>query len=102
MSPFGSYSQLLKSIPLFGKLFKGEREGTAIFEVKGSAKNPEVTYMPLRSFAKGITGLAQLAFDMLRNTIMLPKEIISPSEETASDVRGGKSVAPDLPESRLP
>ena len=102
VSPFGSYSQLLKSIPLFGKLFKGEREGTAIFEVKGSAKNPEVTYMPLRSFAKGITGLAQLAFDMLRNTIMLPKEIISPSEETASDVRGGKSVAPDLPESRLP
>lgn len=96
VSPFGSYSQLLKSIPLFGKLFKGEREGTAIFEVKGTVKNPEVTYMPLRSFAKGITGLAQLAFDMLRNTIMLPKEIMSPSDDPSSDgSRGGKNS--DLP-----
>ena len=102
VSPFGSYSQLLKSIPLFGKLFKGEREGTAIFEVKGTLQSPEVTYLPLRSFAKGITGLAQLAFDMLRNTIMLPKEIISPSDEPSSDgLRGGKSGM-DRPEPRLP
>ena len=98
VSPFGSYSQLLKSIPLFGKLFKGEREGTAIFEVKGPIQNPDVTYLPLRSFAKGITGLAQLAFDMLRNTIMLPKEIISPSDEPSSDgLRGGSRPEPRLP-----
>jgi hypothetical protein len=103
VSPFGSYSQLLKSIPLFGKLFKGEREGTAIFEVKGTLQSPEVTYLPLRSFAKGITGLAQLAFDMLRNTIMLPKEIISPSDEPSSDgLRGGKGTLQDRPEPRLP
>jgi hypothetical protein len=102
VSPFGSYSQLLKSIPLFGKLFKGEREGTAIFEVKGPLQSPDVTYLPLRSFAKGITGLAQLAFDMLRNTILLPKEIISPSDEPSSDgLRGGKSGL-DRPEPRLP
>jgi hypothetical protein len=99
VSPFGSYSQLLKSIPLFGKLFKGEREGTALFEVKGPLQNPEVNYLPLRSFAKGITGLAQLAFDMLRNTIMLPKEIISPSDEPSSD--GARGVR-DRPEPRLP
>jgi hypothetical protein len=99
VSPFGSYSQLLKSIPLFGKLFKGEREGTALFEVKGTLQSPDVNYLPLRSFAKGITGLAQLAFDMLRNTIMLPKEIIAPSDEPSSDgMRSGK----DRPEPRLP
>jgi uncharacterized protein involved in outer membrane biogenesis len=99
VSPFGSYSQLLKSIPLFGKLFKGEREGTALFEVKGTLQSPDVNYLPLRSFAKGITGLAQLAFDMLRNTIMLPKEIIAPSDEPSSDgARSGK----DRPEPRLP
>ncbi len=103
VSPFGSYSQLLKSIPLFGKLFKGEREGTAIFEVKGTAQNPDVNYLPLRSFAKGITGLAQLAFDMLRNTIMLPKEIILPSDEPSSDgARAGKSTTQDRPDPRLP
>lgn len=99
VSPFGSYSQLLKSIPLFGKLFKGEREGTALFEVNGTLQSPDVKYLPLRSFAKGVTGLAQLAFDMLRNTIMLPKEIIAPSDEPAVDgARGGK----ERPEPRLP
>jgi hypothetical protein len=98
VSPFGSYSQLLKSIPLFGKLFKGEREGTAIFEVKGQLQDPDVTYLPLRSFAKGITGLAQLAFDMLRNTIMLPKEIISPSDEPSPEsARSGNRPEPRLP-----
>ncbi len=102
VSPFGSYSQLLKSIPLFGKLFKGEREGTAIFEVTGPLEDPEVTYLPLRSFAKGITGLAQLAFDMLRNTIMLPKEIISPSDEPSSDSARSGRGGMDRPEPRLP
>ncbi|WP_447976865.1 YhdP family protein [Candidatus Nitrospira bockiana] len=100
VSPFGSYSQLLKSIPLFGKLFKGEREGTALFEVKGSLRDPDVTYMPLRSFAKGMTGLAQLAFDVLRNTLMLPKEIVSPSDEPSDAGRHGKND--DRPEPRLP
>jgi hypothetical protein len=102
VSPFGSYSQLLKSIPLFGKLFKGEREGTAIFEVTGPLQDPDVTYLPLRSFAKGITGLAQLAFDMLRNTIMLPKEIISPSDEPSSDSARSGRGGMDRPEPRLP
>jgi hypothetical protein len=83
VSPLGSYSQFLKSIPLFGKLFAGERQGidTALFEVKGSLKDPDVQYLPMRSFAKGMSGLAQLAFDMLKNTIMLPKELIVPNNE---------------------
>ncbi len=83
VSPLGSYSQFLKSIPLFGKVFAGERQGidTALFEVKGSFKDPDVKYLPMRSFATGLSGLAQLAFDMLKNTIMLPKELIVPSNE---------------------
>ena len=85
VSPLGSYSQFLKSIPLVGKLFAGERKGidTALFEVKGSAQDPKVTYLPLRSFATGLTGLAQLAFDVLKNTILLPKKLIAPADEQA-------------------
>ncbi|MGH7207940.1 MAG: AsmA-like C-terminal domain-containing protein, partial [Nitrospiraceae bacterium] len=85
VSPLGSYSQFLKSIPLFGKLFAGERKGidTALFEVKGSLQGPKVTYLPLRSFATGLTGVAQLAFDVLKNTILLPKELIAPADEQA-------------------
>lgn len=102
VSPFGSYSQLLKSIPLFGKLFKGEREGTALFEVKGPLKDPDVNYLPLRSLAKSMTGLAQLAFDMLRNTIMLPKEIVSPADESTTETSRAKGRSEDRPEPRLP
>ncbi|MER3423060.1 MAG: hypothetical protein C4293_07360 [Nitrospiraceae bacterium] len=86
VSPLGSYSQFLKSIPLFGKLLAGERHGldTAIFEVKGPLKDPDVRYLPIRSFATGLTGLAQLAFDVLKNTILLPKELIVPDDQKSS------------------
>jgi hypothetical protein len=82
-SPFGSYSQFLKSIPLFGKLLIGERRGvdTALFEVKGPLQNPEVKYLPLKSFATGLTGLAHLAIHVLRNAVLLPKNLIAPSDE---------------------
>jgi hypothetical protein len=86
VSPLGSYSQFLKSIPLFGKLFAGERQGldTALFEVKGSLTEPDVNYLPLKSFATGLSGLAQLAFDVLKNTITLPKELMTPGENGAA------------------
>jgi uncharacterized protein involved in outer membrane biogenesis len=82
VSPFGSYSQFLKTIPLFGRLFAGERKGfaTAMFSVKGSIEDPEVTYMPMKSFATGLTGLAQLAVDVLKNTVMLPIDLVTPDE----------------------
>ncbi|MBI4400137.1 MAG: AsmA-like C-terminal domain-containing protein [Nitrospirae bacterium] len=97
VSPLGSYSQLLKSIPLFGKLFAGERQGidTALFEVKGSLQDPKVTYLPLRSFATGLTGLAHLAFDVLKNAIMLPKELIAPSEKPPSPPPPGERPLPE-------
>lgn len=82
VSPFGSYAQFLKTIPLFGRLFAGERKGfaTALFSVKGAIEDPEVTYLPMKSFATGVTGLAQLAFDVLKNTVMLPIDLMTPDE----------------------
>lgn len=82
VSPFGSYSQFLKTIPLFGRLFAGERKGfaTAMFSVKGSIQDPEVTYLPMKSFAAGLTGLAQLAVDLLKNTVMLPIDLVTPDD----------------------
>ena len=87
VSPFGSYSQFLKTIPLFGRLFAGDRKGvaTALFSVKGSIEDPKVTYLPMKSFATGLTGLAHLAFDILKNTVMLPIDLITPDEEKAAE-----------------
>jgi hypothetical protein len=103
VSPFGSYAQLLKSIPLFGRLFAGERKGidTALFEVKGPLKDPSVNYLSLRSFATGLTGLAQLAFDVLKNAIMLPKDLIAPEAEPDQKDKSVSlpDIAPELPES---
>jgi hypothetical protein len=82
VSPLGAYAQLLKSIPLFGRLFAGERRGldTAIFEVKGTRNDPKVTYLPMESLKTGLTGVAQLAFDLLKNLLMLPKDLIVPGK----------------------
>ncbi len=90
VSPFGSYSQFLKTIPLFGRLFAGDRKGlaTAMFAVKGAVEDPEVTYLPMKSFATGLSGLAQLAVDVLKNTLTLPFDLMTPEEEK-----------PDVPES---
>ena len=83
VSPFGSYSQFLKAIPLFGRILGGERKGlaTAIFAVKGAVKDPKVTYLPVKSFASGLSGLAQLAVDVLTNTLALPLDLVAPDEE---------------------
>lgn len=74
VSPFGAYSGLLKDIPLFGSLMKGERKGlmTALFEVKGPRTKPDITYLPLESFTGGLKGLAQFAIDVLKNIVTLP------------------------------
>ena len=95
-SPLGQYSALLKSIPLFGKLFTGNRQGfdTAIFELKGPAKDPSVVYMPAESLMAGVKGTAQLAVDLLVNAITLPKEAYSMAEDLFVDdeeTQGGKS-----------
>lgn len=85
VSPFGSYSDLLKKIPLFGMLLAGERQSfdTALFEAKGSLHNPDVTYLPLESLSSGLTGLAQLSFDILKNTVMLPADLLKSNSESS-------------------
>src|SRR3989449_558532 len=85
VTPFGSYESILQSIPLFGKLFAGEREGfsTAFFEVKGPLTDPQVTWQPIKSVGSGLTGLAQLAFDVMKNFILLPKEVLAPSDKAS-------------------
>ena len=101
VSPFGSYSQFMKTIPLFGRLFAGDRKGiaTALFSVKGSIEDPEVTYLPMKSFATGLTGLAQLAFDILKNTVMLPIDLVTPDEDqgTVKDTMPVPEPVPSAP-----
>ena len=101
VSPFGSYSQFLKTIPLFGRLFAGDRKGvaTALFSVKGAIEDPEVTYLPMKSFATGLSGLAQLAFDMLKNTVMLPIDLMTPDEDkgAAKDTMPTPEPVPSVP-----
>lgn len=86
-SPLGSYSDLLKRIPLFGRIFAGEREGldTAVFEVKGASADPIITYLPAESLSRGVKGTAQFALDILLNALRFPKTI-------ADDFLGEKDV----------
>lgn len=83
VSPFGSYATFLKTIPLFGRIFAGDRKGmaTAIFSMKGAVEDPEVTYLPMKSFTAGLSGLAQLAVDVLKNTLTLPMDLMTPNED---------------------
>jgi hypothetical protein len=68
--------------------------------VKGSIEDPEVTYLPMKSFASGLTGLAQLAFDVLKNTITLPVDLVSPDEKPAAATeKTPPSEAPPVPAS---
>lgn len=99
VSPFGAYSQFLKTIPLFGRILAGERKGlaTAMFAVKGSVEDPEVIYMPVKSFASGLSGLGQLAVDVLMNTLTLPLDLVTPDEERKSTVPEA-----ELPSERAP
>jgi len=79
VSPLAAYSDLIGKIPLFGPLLSGERPGlsTALFEAKGPLRDPEVSYLPLESFAKGLTGYPRLAIDVLVNTIKLPETALA-------------------------
>ncbi len=74
VSPFGAYSGLLKDIPLFGSLMKGDRKGlmTALLEVKGPRTKPDITYLPMESITGGLKGFAQFAVDVLKNVVTLP------------------------------
>ncbi len=97
VSPFGAYSDALKSIPLFGTIFSGERKGiaTAMFNVIGPLQEPKVIYMPKESFVNGLTGLAQFAFDILKNVVGKPaNDQNSPSQDSVDPLP--KATGPSL------
>jgi hypothetical protein len=95
VSPFGAYSDALETIPLFGKIFSGDRAGitTAMFSMIGPLAEPQVVYMPNESLKNGLTGLAQLAFDVLKNIVLMPVDALSES---------AKDSATPLPEPTSP
>ena len=95
VSPFGAYSDALEAIPLFGKIFSGDRAGitTAMFSVIGPLADPQVVYMPNESLKNGLAGLAQLAFDVLKNIVLLPVDALSGA---------ARDSATPLPESTSP
>ncbi len=78
VSPLGAYADLVGKIPLFGTLFAGDRPGlsTALFEVKGPRRDPDIRYLPVESIAKGLTGYPRLAIDVLINTVTLPQKLL--------------------------
>ncbi len=96
VSPFGAYSDLLKSIPLFGTIFSGDRKGiaTALFRLNGPLSDPQVVYLPQKSLKKGLVGFAQFAFDVLKNTVLLPVEILNGSPKNSSSSPSDSSDAP--------
>ncbi|WP_447972286.1 YhdP family protein [Nitrospira sp. Kam-Ns4a] len=102
VSPLGSYAKFLKSIPLFGRLLKGDRKGvvTATFEVTGPLQDPDVNYKPIESLTTGVKGLAELAFDVLKNTILLPKDLLS--GEAESPAAPQEDHAPERPAAGSP
>ena len=101
ISPFGRYSDFLKSIPLFGRIIAGDRKGiaTAMFEVRGSLASPQIRYMPITSLTTGLSGLSQLAFDVLKNTITLPIDLLNPNskESTGKTPQDGQNTMSPSP-----
>jgi hypothetical protein len=52
----------------------------------------------VKSFASGLSGLAELAVDVLTNTLRLPIDLVAPDEETEVKPRDlSISPAPAIP-----
>jgi hypothetical protein len=86
VSPLGSYEEFLKGLPVFGKLFIGERQElvTAFYEVKGPLEDPKVKLLPMRSVTSGVGAVAEMALDVMKNVFLLPKELLAPSKKQSS------------------
>ena len=86
VSPLGSYEEFLKELPIFGKLFIGDRRDlvTAFYEVKGPLEDPKVTPLPLKSVTSGVGAFAHMTLDIMKNVFLLPKELLRPSKAPPS------------------
>ncbi|TFG60888.1 MAG: hypothetical protein E4H32_08005 [Nitrospirales bacterium] len=102
VSPFGAYSDLLKGIPLFGKIFSGDRPGiaTAMFRLNGSLAKPQVVYLLLESLGNGLTGFAQFAFDILKNTVLMPLDVLNGSSK--DPISSSQGSSPPQPSGSTP
>lgn len=71
VSPFGAYTDLLKRLPMFGTILRGDRKGlaTALFEVTGSIEDPDIRYLPIQSITEGLKSLVTLPLDLLMNLV---------------------------------
>ena len=77
-SPLGSYTKILKNLPLVNKLF-GEGDTqllTVFFEVKGPYQKPNVRPLPFKSVKAGAKGLIDLGVKALKDTAKLPNEVL--------------------------
>jgi hypothetical protein len=83
VSPVAGYADLIGKMPLFDRLFGGDHQGltTALFEAKGSLRDPDVAYLPLASLGRGLAGYPRLAIDVLVNTINLPRTALALATE---------------------
>ena len=80
VSPIGSYANLLKQIPLFKRVTgrEGHRLDAAMFSVKGTRRDPAVAYLPLQHLSNTMTGMPELALDVLENARTLPAQLFAP------------------------
>ncbi|MDT7041172.1 AsmA-like C-terminal domain-containing protein [Candidatus Nitronereus thalassa] len=87
-SPLGAYFDLLEKISLFRILFESEQKNShiALFDIKGPLKDPVIKPLPLESFKAGLTGFTRAAFNVLKNTVSLPKNILFPKKTEDSDI----------------
>ncbi|PLX96785.1 MAG: hypothetical protein C0622_14055 [Desulfuromonas sp.] len=76
--PLRAVDKVLTKIPIAGWLFGGENEAlvTALFEIKGTSKEPEVEAIPFESLSKAVGGFFKRAFN-------LPEKLIK-------DIGGGQ------------
>jgi uncharacterized protein involved in outer membrane biogenesis len=86
VSPLGSYEEFLKNLPVFGKLFVGERQElvTAFYEVKGPIEDPKVSLLPFKSVTSGVGAVAEMALGIMKNVFLLPKTLLTRSKKQIS------------------
>ncbi|RMH03508.1 MAG: hypothetical protein D6704_12490, partial [Nitrospirae bacterium] len=59
-----------------------------------SLHDPSIRSLPLESFQAGLTGLAKLAFDVLKNTITLPAKLLTPQSAESDSSHPRSSLTP--------
>ena len=81
-NPLGPYFELLQELPLMHLLLDDDRGvNLAMFSIKGPLHAPTIEPLAVESVASGVTGFANLALSILKNTLTLPQKILFPEED---------------------